>query len=260
MVKKKTADIIALEGAVVDDVVGVNAAIASAVGSGGNLVVSNSAEEQVIPAMTSAEWSDFVMKQFAEDEIFDGMPNVDGLRRVAEIYVGEIVSSKASCVIPPGGPRDSQSATVEYTVTFVTSDGTPKTYTEVADVSIGNTEKEYAKYPSATAATRAEARVYRKALKLKRVVASEEVQEVEGEIDDPKATIKESQIKYIQVICQQCDIDVMKFINIRGNGYKSINEVSYASAVKMFTVLSEFKRVMKTIPPEIKGYKKDWRN
>ncbi len=242
MAKKKSEDVIALQEAKVDDleVVAKLDGVATV--------------EETVPAMTDVGWSDYIMKQFAEDEIFDGMPTVDGLRRVAEIYVGEIVSAKAHSVACPGGARDNKSATAEFTVTFVTAEGTPKTYTEIADVTIANTDGEYAAYPSAMASTRAEGRVYRKALKLKRIVAAEEVKEAVETAEDANAKIKPSQINFIRILSRQNNINVMKFINSGANKYKRIEEVPYNTAVKMLEVLSEFKRQNHTIPNTIKGW------
>lgn len=243
MAKKKSEDVIALETAQVEEQVAVEK-------------IENS-EQENIPSMVSAEWSDYVMKQFAEDEIFDGMPTVDGLRRVAEMLVGDIVNSQAKSVACPGGARDNKSATVEFTVTFVTPEGTPKTYTEVADVTIANTDQEFANYPSATASTRAEGRALRKALKLKRVVAAEEVKEVEEAGEDANKKIRESQVNFIKILCRQNNINVKKFVNNGTVQYKQLKDVPYNEAVKLLEKLSEYKRIQSTIPPAIKGWSDD---
>jgi len=245
MARKKTEEVAALDAATIEENV-VPVQVEN---------VNTVEQENVRPPMTDPTWSDYVMQQFAEDEIFDGMPTVDGLRRVAELLIGEIVTGQAHSVAAPGGTgRDLKCATVEYTVTFITDDGTPKTFTEIADVTIGNTDQEYAAYPSAMAATRAEGRAYRKALKLKRVVAAEEGREVAAIDVDPEAKIKESQARFLKILCKKNNINLIKFINSRGSSYKHVNDVPLVNAERMFTVLSEYQRKRETIPDTIKGW------
>ncbi len=249
MAKKKSDEIAALDAAqVVEEQVAV---IIPGVDVG---------QESAVPAMTDPSWSDYVMKQFAEDEIFDGNPTVDGLRRVAELLIGEIISSQARSISWPGPPHDNCTATVEFLIEFAAGGGLIKRYTEVADVTVANTEKEYAAYPSATAATRAEGRALRKALKLKRIVAAEEVKEVAATDENPNEKIGASQINYINIIARQIDVDVIKFINSRGSSYKSIKEVTLENSRRMIATLSEYKRVMSSIPDAIRGYKEGWNN
>lgn len=255
--KKKTADIIALENAVPDEpVVAFTNNIDNKDGGDGTINIGTS---EVIPAMTDPGWSDFVMKQFTEDEIYDGNPTVDGLRRLAEKYVGEIIDSKAHSVAWPVGPgRDNCCATVEFTVVFLTNSGV-KTYTEVADVTTSNTEELYRMYPSATASTRAEGRALRKALKLKRVVAAEEVKELSvEEVENSNEKIKFSQVQYLKNVGRQIDVDVIKFVNSGSRQYKTYKEIPQAKAAEMIRTLSGFKTDMSKIPAQLKGYKEGW--
>lgn len=251
MARKKTEEVAALDAATVENTTPLEINDGSATTTTiGSVVLED------IPAMTDPSWSDYVMRQFAEDEIFDGMPTVDGLRRVAELLIGEIVVAQAHSVAAPGNGngRDLNCATAEFTVTFVNNEGTPKTYTEIADVTINNTDSEYKVYPSAMAATRAEGRAYRKALKLKRVVAAEEVKEVAAEEVDASAKIKESQVRFLNILCKKNNINLMKFINSKGSNYKHVNDVPLVNAERMFSVLSEYQRKRDTIPEGIKGW------
>src|SRR5689334_6604577 len=53
------------------------------------------------PDFNSYEWHDYVMKQFMPDELFEGNPTVDGLRRVTEALIGKIVESVSHVITPP---------------------------------------------------------------------------------------------------------------------------------------------------------------
>ncbi len=236
------------------------------------LVVTEKLEKNA-PDMSSAGWQDFVMGQFARDEMDDkGNPFVAGLRRVARKLLGPILDSSAHVVQAPTvltgfeSTNLLQPATVEYSITFLWckfdhDEQVPYNvrFTDVADAYYGNTAPEYARYPSSMAATRAEARCLRKALQLKKVVGAEETTTVDVEDSGVSGLIGMSQINFINVLCQRIDVDVVKYINSGTTKYSSIEEVPYLVAQKMVEHLSSLQNNLNKIKPEIKGYSKDWR-
>ena len=153
-------------------------------------------------------------------EFLDGNPICAGLRRVAEIFLGEILETGPVQVFPATDSDGPGRATVIYRVVFNWfNSGIHKTFSEVADVWHGNTDDLFCAHPVATASTRAEGRALRKALKL-RVLAAEELakkdiveivkQAVSLGKDDTR--ISPQQIQFIDNKCNQLDIDAMKFI------------------------------------------------
>ena len=46
------------------------------------------------PLPTDPKWNDYVLEFFEDGEMFDGRPLCAGLRRVAELLLGRIISSK----------------------------------------------------------------------------------------------------------------------------------------------------------------------
>ena len=122
------------------------------------------------PLPTDPKWNDYVLSLFEENELFDKMPLTNGLRRVAELLMGRIVFSGPSQVFPPQSGNEIGRSTVVWKIQF--EDGS--TFCDVADSWEGNTDDMFCVYSTATAATRAEGRALRKALRL-RVVAAEEV-------------------------------------------------------------------------------------
>lgn len=223
-------------------------------------------EESNAPDMLSPEWNDYVLQFFTEKELIDGNPLTAGLRRVAEMLVGEIISSKPIDVqrIETGDPIGK--TTVTYEVQFLVKNGDReyvKTYADVSDVWAGNTDDLFAVHAPATAATKAEGRALRKALKL-RVVAAEELckkdvsQYLSQQSQQHEERIKPEQIKYIDINCKKLDVDVIKFINSGEKVYNSVYEIKRETAAKMIEIINKIKRGDQKLNKDLQGYQQDW--
>ena len=202
--------------------------------------------EQEEPSMTSPEWSDFVLRQFTEDELDnDGRPLVAGLRRVARLLLGPILSSEGKVVQAPQLLNNFeklgflQPATVEYRVVILMSRDVPDsmgayqvTFGDAADVYHGNCDADFARHATAMAMTRAEARCFRKALQLKGIASEEKttVPSIEAALD---GMITPSQMNFLNVICHRNKIDIMKFINCGKKKYDSVYNIEAGVAAKM---------------------------
>lgn len=223
-------------------------------------------KESNAPDMLSPEWNDYVLQFFTDKELIDGNPLTAGLRRVAEMLIGEIISSKPVDVqrIETGDPIGK--TTVTYEVQFLVRNGDReyvKTYADVSDVWAGNTDDLFAVHAPATASTKAEGRALRKALKL-RVVAAEELckkdvsQYLSQQSSQLEERIKPEQVKYVDINCKKLDIDVIKFINSGEKVYNSVYEVKRDTAAKMIEMINKIKRGDQKLNEDIKGYKQDW--
>jgi hypothetical protein len=226
-------------------------------------------EESEKPSMLSPEWSDYAMKFFTEKELIDGNPLTAGLRRVAELLIGEIVFSGPIKVdrIETNDPIGKTTVIYQVVFSITDKDGnkTSKTYADVADVWAGNTDDMYAVHAPATASTKAEGRALRKALKL-RVVAAEELckkdvsQFLSQQPNQADERIKPEQIKYIDTNCKKLNIDVLKFINAGEKVYNSVYEVKRDTAAKMIDLINKIKRGEQNLNKDLVGYKEDWNN
>ena len=223
-------------------------------------------KESNVPDMLSPEWNDYVLQLFTDKELIDGNPLTAGLRRVAEMLIGEIISSKPVDVqrIETGDPIGK--TTVTYEVQFLVKNGDReyvKTYADVSDVWAGNTDDLFAVHAPATASTKAEGRALRKALKL-RVVAAEELckkdvsQYLSQQSSQLEERIKPEQVKYVDINCKKLDIDVIKFINSGEKVYNSVYEVKRDTAAKMIEMINKIKRGDQKLNEDLKGYKQDW--
>lgn len=219
------------------------------------------------PSITSPEWSDYVMSQFDKSELMDGMPLAAGLRRVAELLCGHIVFSGPTQVFPPQNESSHGRATVVWKVEFDNG----MCFSDVADCWEGNTDDTFCAFAVATAATRAEARALRKALRI-RAVAAEEVtkkntaaivrnavkESSEGEYDEA-SRMTDPQSNFISVKCKQLNINPVSLFKelFKLSTTRKITKKAASDAIDR---LNEFQRNSEEIPDGIKGYVEDWRN
>jgi len=227
------------------------------------------------PSITSVGWNDFVMSQFDPSEVIENdkekIPLTAGLRRVAELLLGRIVSSGPTQVFPPKDDSSHGRAVVTWRVEF--ENGT--CFSDVADCWEGNTDDMFCAYAVATAATRAEARALRKALRI-RAIAFEEftkkdtasivraksqinsTQATSGEYED-QSRMTDNQCNFIGVKCKQLNINTNALLKELFN-VQSIKRLSKKMASDVIDELNKFQRETDKIPQSIIGYSEDWRN
>jgi hypothetical protein len=232
--------------------------------------------ESDTPTIGSPEWNNFVLSHFQPDELYDGNPICSGLRRVAELLLGDIVESGPSVVFPPTSNDHHGRATVVYKVVFLWRlDGSysPRTFSEAADVWEGNTDDMFCVHPVATASTRAEGRALRKALKIKGLAAEElssrnasevvrkasVIQSSDGDFN-PEERVSSQQINFIDTKCKQLDINVMKFVNSGKKDYGSISRVTKETGSMIIRELNKLQGSADLVSEEIKGYEENWRD
>lgn len=204
------------------------------------------------PVQGDKGWTEYLISQLYEDETQKGFPTTDGLRRLFEKYKGRIVESIAR-VVEPANINNLNRATVEFTVKWVDDNGNGFIATDVADCSTENSMAPYNAYPSATAATMAEGRVYRKKLGLKTLV-SEEAQKPNGDelvtltVTNPAevSKIQDPQANAINKRCTDLGINLDKFIaavcGLPKVGDKKLEELSYAEAQAAMKQLNNYNR------------------
>lgn len=227
------------------------------------------------PTKQDLGWHDYVFGLFDASELFNNLPTINGLRRVARIVLGEPVYSgvKQLIVTPGSNPHDPGRATCVYSLTFLDYNTGERTYDGVASSYIGNTDDAFAAFPESIAETRAESRALRKALGLNvhsaeemtskqtASIINEFVTESTGEYGEDQ-NITASQVKIITKMCGDLGVDVNKFINKKfytgqadSPSFVSIESVPRAIAGTMIQELNKYQTetdVSKAIPAEIK--------
>jgi len=210
------------------------------------------------PSRTDFEWHDYIMQQFHDAELMNGCPKVDGLRRLVEKFIGQIVTTGVEIVQTPC-PENHERASVIYSATIIDSDNeyAPITYTDAADCYKGNALDEYGKHPVALATTRAEARVLRKVLKLRTIAAEEQTSDIVNVIDkDNTDKITQEQVKTIMVLAERTGIDINALLKHNEkeeiSSLGNILDATQAIGTSILTILSVFQGEPGLIPAIIK--------
>jgi hypothetical protein len=233
-------------------------------------VVENTQEvvEKKVVTPNDLEWTDHVLALLSDDEKISGNPTTDGLRRVFELALNCRVIASVSDVVQTPEPNNEKRATVVHSITYILNDGDPQrpelnavTINGAADVFWGNCDKVYRNYPVAVAETRAEGRALRRALKLRKVVAAEEMaKDIEDHPDqDSVSKISNNQINFIDVMAKRLNINVTKLLEENELESKNIYVLSHEDAVKVIRMLSSYQQNMSNISENILGYHNEWK-
>ena len=231
-------------------------------------VVVEKIEEKTTPSPNDLAWTDYVLGLLSDDEKISGNPTTDGLRRVFEIALNCKVIQSVSDVVQTPEPNNEKRATVVHSITYVLTDGSPDqpelntvTINGAADVFWGNCDKIYRNYPVAVAETRAEGRALRRALKLRKVVAAEEIaKDIEDHPDENSVSkISVNQINFIDVIAQRLNINVIVLIKTLAISEENVYNISHENAVGIIKQLTVYQQDMTKIPEELLGYQSNWK-
>ncbi len=219
--------------------------------------------------ITSPAWNDYVLSHFVDEELFDGNPTVDGLRRVTEVLIGHIVGVATSIQqVPTPDNLFRATAVVEVAIEDKAT-GAIRAFSGAADAYEDNLQKNVAKYPVAMAETRAEGRALRKALRL-RNVSAEEVSANESRDNKGEVLIEPlnpNQISMIDMLARNdkrgLNINVTKLLEkLVKDGvlvYNSVKELSKEDGQKIIKALSAYQSAFPSIPSDLIGYSADWR-
>ena len=227
--------------------------------------ITNS-EENVLPTIHDIEWTDHVLGFLTDDEKIMGNPTTDGLRRVFEKVMDCQILDAESRVVQCPSRENEMRATVEFSLSFKPNYANPDNYitkrvTGCADVYWGNCDKVFRNHPVAVAETRAEGLALRRALRLRKVVAAEEIaEEIEDHVDGFTVNkITNNQINFIDVMAKRLDINVKKMLEkVFDITEDNVYNISYENAVKIASVLAEYQQ-KNVVPDEIIGFDSNWR-
>lgn len=213
------------------------------------------------------EWTDHVLNLLSDDEKIAGNPTTDGLRRIFEIVLDCVVISAESSVVQSPSPDNEKRATVVHHLTYVLNKSSDhdnilntRSVSGAADVYWGNCDKIYRNHPVAVAETRAEGRALRRALKLRKVVAAEELaKDIEDHPDHDTVTkITNNQLNFMDVLAKRLDINMVKLLEKLALPTDNLYNISYTDAVKIVTQLTQYQQ-QNNVSEDILGYESNWK-
>ena len=213
------------------------------------------------PSDCDAEWSEYLLDQLGEHEVINGAPTDDGLRRITEKCVGEIVESRSTIVEAPSGTNGLR-CTICHTLTIVKHRSLRTVKVDgCVDVLHSKTPYPFKDHLVATADTRAEGKALRRALKI-RVITAEELQsESEEEVLVSEEAINDQQILAINQLCKRLDVNVEGLVKMKCQAAENINSINNLEARLLISQLSEFQRKPDNIENEnVSGYDENWKD
>jgi hypothetical protein len=231
------------------------------------LVEQETGEPQKVVTPNDLEWTDHVLSLLSDDEKISGNPTTDGLRRVFETALDCTIVESTSLVSQSPSPENEKRATVVHSLSFVLNNPVVcqeikyRTVSGAADVYWGNCDKIYRNHPVAVAETRAEGRALRRALKLRKVVAAEELaKDIEDHPDGNNISkISSNQINFIDVLSKRMNINVNKLLENSGQSDKNIYNIEHGDAINIIKTLSSYQQDVNSISEDIRGYDTNWK-
>ncbi len=208
-------------------------------------------QQSADPTPTDEGWTDYVLELFSKNELENGNPKVDGLRRVVEKLYGSFDSR--SQIIDSPNINNGFRATVLVSLQFRNGDWTGWTVDGAADVFSGNTAAPYHKHAVATAETRAEGRALRKALKLVKVLSAEETYNADS--DEPNGAdnrIMQTMISGLNTMADRAGLDPLKTAIKMGLNIESLDQLTHKQGVSLATEIGKYHRGEVETPDEIK--------
>jgi len=213
-------------------------------------------------------WTDYVLDLLSDDEKIAGNPTTDGLRRIFEVALNCDVIEAITEIVQAPTPENEKRATATHTIRYVLKDDSPqglevkyRAVTGAADVYWGNCDKIYRNHPTAVAETRAEGRALRRALKLRKVVAAEEIaKDIEDHPDENSVSkISVNQINFIDVIAQRLNVNVANLIKSLAITEANIYNIAHEDAVSVIKHLTSYQQDMSKLTDELLGYQSNWK-
>lgn len=214
--------------------------------------MNEESEEKTQLTPQSPGWTDYVLSLMRPDELVDGHPKVDGLRRIVEQLMGTVLAVKTQVHQTPC-PDNNWHATVLVTVIL---DG--QEVDAAADAGGNNTPPVFAKHPVATAESRAEGRAYRKLLRLSNVISAEESVKDE-EIIDMGDLVQEHQLQYLDSFAKKANINVIKWLAKHNINATTVEKkLSRSKAAELLAEMNSYVVNKDSVTDDIKGYE-NWR-
>lgn len=214
--------------------------------------------EGSLPKYGSKEWQTYVLSLLESDEHIDGFPRCVGLRRIAQLLLGPIVSSKPTqvSVVPrvnTDGEASSRAVTVLYEVTFdwmlnrpVVIQANGHSYNDyrvfggAADC-VEEIDSMFGRHPAASAETKAESRALKKALSLNIISAEEKVSGYDDSQEGPTkdSGINKQLVAAIEAKVNALGLSMKDVLREYGKPHDDIADLTLDDGRKLFRLINE---------------------
>jgi hypothetical protein len=206
------------------------------------------------PARTDPAWGDWILTQLDDSEKDENNnPLCDGLRRLVNLHIGQILENSTHVY-----EAHENYCLVERKV-VVNDGGVLVTYIEPGEVTSRNTVEPYILHPAATAATKAESRCLRKILGLRHVYTHEEMETAKAVDTTEFEPMQDVQLQHMDLMGKRLDINIKQLVaNYKID--KRAKKIGFNEAADICEMLNNYHRKRDTIPEELLGYDKNWRD
>lgn len=204
----------------------------------------------------SQEWADFVLGHLKDDEMVDGYPKCNGLRRVAQLVLGDFLSAKATQIFITNS-EEGRVVTVNYEIEIdwrlsrcvdfgalngmLTND--VRVFGGLADC-VEDKASVFGRHPAATAESKAEGRALRKALCLNVVSAEERILGSDEEM--PKARATSSIIKPLRDIIMAktsaLKLDISNMIKEWSGKDRPLEDLTTEEGRELFAYINKYQQ------------------
>lgn len=208
---------------------------------------STNQDNSEAPDRTDPKYNEYVLSLFQPYELIDKNPRTDGLRRVAELLLGDF--SIETKIFDSPRIENGYRASVVVNLQFLNNN---RIVSGAADVYSGNVDPKFAAFALATAETRAEGRALRKAMLLTKVLTAEEVSDSES--DEPLGfddRIPQSMLTPLLLMAKRTNINLDKLISNEGIKVNSQQELTPSQGKKLAQLMADYQMNKSTIPQEI---------
>lgn len=208
-----------------------------------NPVLSNDPESKIeVMDCNNPGWTAYIISHLDESEMFQGVPRLDGLRRLVEQFMGRITKMNVHIQ-----PVHTSVLSIVATATVELDDGT--IWSASSDANQYSTQDSFKYRLTAVADNRAKSKVFREILRLKNIQTSEEIN-ASSDLESQDFIIDSQKIA-IHNKCKKLGIDVMKLIKfVEGNAIE-LGMLRTSQAIKIINKLSEMDKT-NTVPNSIK--------
>lgn len=186
------------------------------------------------------EWSDYVLSLLTDKEKENEVPKINGLRRLTEQLLGQIVNTKPISLINGVCIYEVQILWQRNSLGHIDNQyATLRTYGGIGSANEGNTDGEYSKYAEAVAETRAEGRALRKALRLNCLFAEEMAKKNskdKAEVDEFKTNEKVSStsVALIKSLCDRLNVKIDDY-----TGGRQLESITRGEASEIIALLNQ---------------------